>query len=48
MLPVTKADIFGRKNVPENWWLGDDPFLLKWLIFRGKLLVSERVVRKGD
>ncbi len=20
---------------PEKWWLEDDPFLLKWLLFRG-------------
>ena len=35
-LPETNS-----KFAPENGWLEDDPFLLGWLIFRGKLVVSK-------
>ena len=31
------------KIVPENGWLGDDPFILPRPIFKGELLVSGRV-----
>ena len=36
-LPTTNSEF-----TPENGWLEDDPFLLKWSIFRGKLAVSFR------
>ena len=40
--PETNSDF-----TPENWWLGDDPFLLGPCLFSGDMVVLGRVTLKG-
>ena len=40
--PVKKKKLLKTNISPENWWLGDDPFLLGPGLFSGALAVSFR------